>query len=81
MAHGFNESDIDGAVCIWNEFAQAYQIDPMQLRVDDKIVDITSCDWFGDSGLSIEAKLTAVGGALLPSDATILDLVRLLIKQ
>ena len=58
--------------------ASAYEIDPMQLRVNDKIADIVSRDWFGDSGLSIEKKLTAIGGAPMSDDATVFDLVHLL---
>ena len=80
IAHGCNERDVDDAIGIWIEMAQAYQIDPMQLRADDKIADIVSRDWFGDSGLAIEAKLTVVGGAM-PSDATLFDLVQLLTKH
>lgn len=57
IARGFNERDVDDAIGIWIEMAQAYQIDSMQLRADDKIAEIVSRDWFGDSGLAIEAKL------------------------
>lgn len=78
IAHGFDEKCVDHAVCIWNELASSYQINPAQMRVDDKIADIVSRDWFGDSGLSIEAKLTAIGAAPMPSDATVFDLVLLL---
>lgn len=81
IASGINEKDTGDAICIWNEMARAYQINPMQLRADDKIADIVSRDWFGDSGLTIEAKLTAVGGAPMPSDATLFDLVQLLTKR
>ena len=81
ISHGIIERNIDDAIVIWNEMAQAYKIDPMQLRVDDKIADIIRRDWFGDSGLSIEAKLTAIGAAPMPSDATLGDLMRLLLKQ
>ena len=81
LAHSFDERSIDEAICIWKEMALSYQIDPTQLRVDDKITDIVSRDWFGDSGLSIEAKLTAIGSVPLPNDATLLDLIHLLANR
>ena len=71
----------NNGVAIWNELALAYQIDPTQLRIDDKIFDIDKRDWFGDSALSIESKLNAIGGAPLPDDATVFDLVLLLASQ
>ena len=81
ITQGFDERYVNHGVAIWNELALAYQIDPTQLRVDDKIADMVKRDWFGDSGLSIESKLNAIGGAPLPEDATVFDLVLLLASQ
>lgn len=81
ITHGLDERYVDTAVCIWNELASSYQINPAQMRGDDKIADIASRDWFGDSGLSIEAKLTAIGAAPLSNNATVFDLVLLLVNQ
>jgi hypothetical protein len=81
IAHDFDGRSIDDAISIWNEVAQAYQIDPMQLRVNDKVSDIVSRDWFGDSGLEIEAKLTAAGCVPISDNATLCDLITFMIKK
>lgn len=81
VAHGLEAIFIDDAIRIWNELASAYQFDPAQLRADDKVADLVGSDWFGDKGLSFEAKLTALGVKALPADTTILDLVQLLAGQ
>lgn len=72
---------MDIAVGLWNEIAQAYGISPLQLRIEDKLEEIISSDFFGDKGLALEKKFTQSGIVGKLENLSILELIALYVSH